>query len=48
MVPVVGRKIGAPDLDALRGEIVLDGFGARQTGDTCLARSIDIRFMLDG
>jgi len=34
MPPVVRQKIGAPDLDALGGEIVLDAVGARQAGDT--------------
>src|SRR5712671_6059917 len=34
MSPVVCQKIGAPDLDALGGEIVLDAVGARQPGDT--------------
>src|ERR1700674_5295214 len=34
MPPVVSRKIGAPGLDALRGEIVLHSFGAREAGDT--------------
>src|ERR1700738_3112849 len=34
MPPVVCRKIGAPDLDALGGEIVLDAIGAREAGDT--------------
>src|SRR5258708_34091338 len=33
MSPVVCQKIGAPDLDALGGEIVLDAVGARQPGD---------------
>ena len=34
MPPVVRRKIGAPDLNALRGQIVLDSVGAQQAGDT--------------
>src|SRR5258705_3154199 len=33
MPPVVRRKISAPDLDALGGEIVLDAIGAREAGD---------------
>ena len=33
MAPVVGREVGAPDLDAARDQKVLDAFGAHQAGN---------------